>query len=77
MLVQPAISMLDSEMNNNKIDKEVCGEETEDTPTLSAETLKALLEFYAENQADGEDKTKIVEDWVTVVIQFCRNDYIR
>lgn len=37
-------------------------QEDDDIPTLSVETLKALQEFYAENQV--EEKKEIDENWV-------------
>lgn len=58
--------MLESEINNNSCTdgKKTVMEEDDDVPTLSADTMAALLEFYAENKVDEENKQEISEDWV-------------
>ena len=49
--------------NNNKDRKEMdtCEEDDDDVPKLSADTLRALQEFYAETENKAEE---IDEDWV-------------
>lgn len=58
--------MSESEINNNNSTefKKTVVEEDDDVPTLSADTMAALLEFYAENKVDEENKQEISEDWV-------------
>ena len=51
--------MLESEINNNNnvdVKKIVVEDDDDDVPTLSADTMAALLEFYAENKVDEENK---------------------
>lgn len=47
--------------NLEKLQK-IADESDDDVPQLSADTLKALQEFYAENENSAED---IDEDWVS------------
>lgn len=51
------------EINNNleNLTKNTCDDDDDDVPQLSAETLKALQEFYAENKNKDNE---IDEDWV-------------
>ncbi len=55
-----------SEVINNK---ENVIEDDDDVPKLSAETLKALQEFYAETELI-ENKADINENWVIIQLTF-------